>query len=81
MSFEIFKAELKRIMEFNDSFDEEYFHDWYIHFKNSIYLDERGFAIFWFADVSFKTHDYQLIKQTKMKLSKKDLKDLKRRIK
>jgi hypothetical protein len=60
MNFEIFKAELKRIMDFKDSFDEEYFHNWYIEFKESIYLDEREFARFWFADVSFDTHDYQL---------------------
>ena len=43
-SNEQLKAELKRIMDFKDSFDEEYFHDWYIEFKESIYLDEREFA-------------------------------------
>jgi len=62
MNFEIFKAELKKIMDFEDSFDEEYFHDWYIEFKESVYLDAREFARFWFEDVSFDTHDYQLSK-------------------
>lgn len=65
MNFEIFKTELKRIMDFEDSFDEELFHDWYIAFKESVYLDEKEFARFWFADVSFETHNYQLIKSTR----------------
>lgn len=62
MNFEVFKAELKRVMNFKESFDEEIFHDWYIQFKESVYLDEREWARFWFIDVSFDTHDYELRK-------------------
>lgn len=60
MNYKRFKRQLSSILETRDGFDPEWYQDWYIEFKESMYDDVKEFASFWFADVSFNTHSYQL---------------------
>lgn len=52
MNYYTFKLQLSQILETREGFDEEWYQDWYIEFRESVYSDVKNFAEFWFADQS-----------------------------
>lgn len=60
MNFHLFKKQLRKLITIRDGFDPEWYHDWYVAFKESSYRDVNEFAENWFADVSLDTHYYAL---------------------
>ena len=60
MTYHKFKEQLSNILDTDTGFDPEWYQEWYIDFKESVYDDVEEFARFWLQEASFDTHSYQL---------------------